>query len=244
MKKGALSILLVFALVLLFSTGLAAETYTVGTSAGFPPFEYVEDGEIVGFDIDLMEAIGEEQGFEVEFVDISFDSLIPGLNAGQFDIVAAGMTITEERAEVVDFTDPYFSANQAVLVREDSEDDLTVLYGDNKLAVQTGTTGDLWVEENLQDPEIFTGDVTHFDTFVMAVQDLVNENVDGVVLDTPVAQRYAEENPVEMVAEIITGEEYGLAVADGNTELLEKLNEGLEQVRESGRMDELLDKHF
>lgn len=244
MKKEIVSLLLVFSLILFFSGGVLAETYTVGTSAGFPPFEYIEDGEIVGFDIDLMEAIAESQGFEVEFTDISFDSLIPGLNAGTIDIVAAGMTITEERAQVVDFTDPYYSANQALLVREDSGDNLTVLYGDHNLAVQTGTTGDLWVEENLQDPGILTGNVTHFDTFVLAVQDLINENVDGVVLDTPVAQRYAAENPVEMVTEIITGEEYGLAVAQGNTELLEKLNAGLEEVRESGRMDELLEKHF
>ncbi len=244
MKRNLLVFFMAVALILLMGAGVEAETYVVGTSAGFPPFEYVEDGEIVGFDIDLMEAIGESQGFEVEFKDISFDSLIPGLNAGTIDIVAAGMTITEERAQVVDFTDPYYSANQAVLVREDSGHNITVLYGDSNLAVQTGTTGDLWVEENLQDTGILTGNVTHFDTFVLAVQDLINQNVQGVVLDTPVARRYARDNPVEMVAEIITGEEYGLAVASGNTELLEKLNAGLQEVRESGRMDELLEKHF
>ncbi|MGM0414786.1 MAG: basic amino acid ABC transporter substrate-binding protein [Bacillota bacterium] len=245
MLKRTFVVMVALALMVAFSGfTVMAQTYVVGTSAGFPPFEYIEDGEVVGFDIDLMKAIGESQDFEVEFQDISFDSLIPGLQSGTIDIVAAGMTITEERAQVVDFTDPYYSANQAVLVREDSDTNITVLYGDNRLAVQTGTTGDLWVEEYLLDTEILTGNVTHFDTFVLAVQDLINENVDGVVLDTPVAQRYAADNPVEMVAELITGEEYGLAVAQGNTELLDKLNAGLEDVIESGVMDELLEKHF
>ena len=244
LKRTFVVMLTLALLVALSGFTVMAETYVVGTSAGFPPFEYIQDGEVVGFDIDLMRAIGESQGFDIEITDISFDSLIPGLQAGTIDIVAAGMTITEQRAQVVDFTDPYYSANQAVLVREGSGHNVTVLFGDNRLAVQTGTTGDLWVEENLQDTGILTGNVTHFDTFVLAVQDLINENVQAVVLDTPVAQRYAADNPVEMIAELVTGEEYGLAVARGNTELLDKLNAGLQDVIESGVMDELLAKHF
>ena len=245
MLKRTFVVMLALVLMVAFSSfTVMAETYVVGTSAGFPPFEYIQDGEVVGFDIDLMRAIGESQGFEIEIQDISFDSLIPGLQAGTIDVVAAGMTITEQRAQVVDFTDPYYSANQALLVKEGSGQNVTVLFGDNRLAVQTGTTGDLWVEEYLQDTGILTGNVTHFDTFVLAVQDLINENLEGVVLDTPVAQRYAADNPVEMVAELVTGEEYGLAVARGNTELLDKLNAGLQDVIDSGVMDELLAKHF
>lgn len=243
--KKCLFYLSIIALVLFMAiTPAVAKTYVVGTSADFPPFEYIKDGQIVGFDIDLIKAIAESQGIEVEFQDISFDSLIPGLNAGTIDIVASGMTITEERAKVVDFTEPYYSANQAVLVKEGGGKTVTVLFGDHKLAVQTGTTGDLWVEENLEKTGILKGKVTRFDTFVLAIQDLLNGNVDGVVLDTPVALRYAAENPVVMVAEIITGEEYGFAVAKGNKELLEKLNKGLEEVKTSGKMDELLKKYF
>ncbi|WP_286976205.1 basic amino acid ABC transporter substrate-binding protein [Acetomicrobium sp. UBA5826] len=243
--KKCLFYLSIIALVLFMAiTPAVAKTYVVGTSADFPPFEYIKDGQIVGFDIDLIKAIAESQGIEVEFQDISFDSLIPGLNAGTIDIVASGMTITEERARVVDFTEPYYSANQAVLVKEGGGKTVTVLFGDHKLAVQTGTTGDLWVEENLEKTGILKGKVTRFDTFVLAIQDLLNGNVDGVVLDTPVALRYAAENPVVMVAEIITGEEYGFAVAKGNKELLEKLNKGLEEVKTSGKMDELLKKYF
>jgi len=221
-----------------------AQTYTVGTSAGFPPFEYVEDGEIVGFDIDLMKAIGEEMGFDVTFEDIAFDSLIPALKTGNIDVVAAGMTITEQREQAVDFTNSYYSADQSIIVKEESEKNISVLYGDNDISVQTGTTGDLWVTENLKDQGILTGDVKRYDTFVLCVSDLVNGNVDAVVLDSPVAQRYAAMRPVEIVGVIVTGENYGLAVNEGNSELLEKLNEGLRRIRENGKMNELIAKHF
>ena len=243
MKKLLITVL-ALSLIFAFSAVGLAQTYTVGTSAGFPPFEYVEDGEIVGFDIDLMKAIGEEMGFNVEFQDIAFDSLIPALKTGNIDIVAAGMTITEQREQAVDFTDSYYSANQSVIVQEDSEMNISVLYGDHDISVQTGTTGDLWVTENLKDQGILTGKVQRYDTFVLCVSDLVNGNVDAVVLDEPVAQRYAKTRPVEIVGVIVTGENYGLAVNEGNTELLDTLNEGLERVKESGKMDELIEKHF
>ena len=243
MKKLLLTVLTLTLIFSLSAVGLA-QTYTVGTSAGFPPFEYVEDGEIVGFDIDLMKAIGEEMGFEVEFQDIAFDSLIPALKTGNIDIVAAGMTITEQREQTVDFSNSYYSANQSVIVQEDSEMNISVLYGDHDISVQTGTTGDLWVTENLKDEGILTGDIQRYDTFVLCVSDLVNGNVDAVVLDEPVAQRYAEMRPVKIVGVIVTGENYGLAVNEGNTELLDKLNEGLRKVRESGKMAELVSKHF
>ncbi|MFW6287295.1 MAG: basic amino acid ABC transporter substrate-binding protein [bacterium] len=219
-------------------------TYVVGTSAGFPPFEYVENGEITGFDIDLMKEIGKLKGFEVEVQDISFDSLIAALNSGNIDMIAAGMTITEEREEVVDFSIPYFSANQSVIVQEESGNNLTVLYGDHDLGVQTGTTGDLWVTDNLKDEGILTGNVKHYDTFVLVINDLVNGNIDGVVLDTPVAKRFTELKSVTIVGEIITGEQYGIAVKEGNDRLLTAINQGIEELRENGTMDELIDKYF
>jgi len=154
------------------------------------------------------------------------------------------MTITEEREKALDFTESYYSANQSIIVQEDSEMNISVLYGDHDISVQTGTTGDLWVTENLKDQGILTGDVQRYDTFVLCVSDLVNGNVDAVVLDEPVAERYAEMRPVKIVGVIVTGENYGLAVNEGNTELLETLNEGLRKVRESGKMDELVAKHF
>ena len=221
-----------------------AKTYVVGTSADFPPFEYVEDGNYVGFDLDLIRAIGEEQGFDVEIKDMSFDSLIAGLKTGNVDIVIAGMTITDKREKVVDFTNPYYTADQSVIVKEDSDLNLTVLYGDHKIGVQKSTTGDLWVSDNLAKKDILTGKVVRYDTFVLAVTDLINENLDAIVLDSPVADRFIDLNKKKKVGIIVTGEEYGIAVNEGNEELLNLLNEGIEKVKESGKMGELIDTYF
>lgn len=238
------AILLVLLMMVVFSTIGLAETYVVGTSAGFPPFEYMENGEVVGFDIDLIREIGKLKGFEVKVTDISFEALIPALKVGNIDLIAAGMTINDKREKVVDFSIPYYSANQAVIVSEESDNNLSVLFGKNDIGVQTGTTGDLWVTENMKDKGILTGNVKHYDNFVLVINDLVNGNTDGVVLDTPVAQRFSELKDVKIVAEIITGEEYGIAVNEGNEELLIKINEGIEELRANGTMDNLIDKYF
>ncbi len=242
--KSLLACLLMGLLVVTMGGAVVAKTYVVGTSADFPPFEYVEDGEIVGFDIDLIKAIGELKGLDLTFKDISFDSLIPALKAGNLDIVASGMTITAEREKAVDFSVPYYSANQAVIVREDSAKNLTVLFGAHDLGVQTGTTGDLWVTENLKEKGILTGRVVYYDTFVLVLSDLINGNLDASVLDFPVAKRFTEQKPVKIVAEIITGEDYGIAVKEGNQQLLQLINEGIEELKTSGKMDQLLDKYF
>ena len=243
MKKYLVLILVMLA-VLTLSTGVMAQRYVVGTNASFPPFEYVEDGEIVGFDIDLVKEIAELQGFEVEFRDISFDSLPAGIASGSLDIVAAGLTITEARKEIYAFSDPYYSANQSVLVHQDSEKDLTVLFGDNDIGVQTGTTGDTWVRDKLLAADILTGEIRNYDSYVFVIRDLSNENIDAAVLDKPVAETYSKNNPVKLVAELITGEEYGIAVGKNNQALLEEINAGLAKVIENGTMDELIEKYF
>ncbi len=232
----------------LTAVGLAQEKekLVVGTSAGFPPFEIMEEGELVGFDVDLMEAIAEEQGFELKWQDIAFASLIPALDAGKIDAVAAAMTIKPERDKKVDFSDPYWSADQAVIVREDSDINVVqALMGGRMIGAQTGTTGAGWVKEQLVEKGIISGNVSrHYDTYVMAVRDLVNGRLDSVVVDTPVANTFTERQPVKIIAKLITGEQYGLAVKEGNSELLAKLNAGLEEVRDSGKYDEIVKKWF
>jgi len=128
MKKVLLAVLLLAVLLMSVSVFALAETYVVGTSAGFPPFEYVENGEIVGFDMDLMKAIGEEMGFEVEFKDIAFDSLIPALKTGNLDVVAAGMTITGEMVKVVDFSNSYSSSDLSIIVGEFDAKGLSAIF--------------------------------------------------------------------------------------------------------------------
>ena len=242
--KKVLMAVLVVTMIMVMGTAAMAKTYTVGTSASFPPFEYVENGEVTGFDIDLIKEIGKVEGFEVQVKDLSFDSLIPALKTGNIDIIAAGMTITEKREKQVDFTEPYFVANQSVVVQEESGRDLTVLFGDNKIGVQTSTTGDLWVTDNLKKKDILTGQIARYDKYIMVFTDLVNGNLDGVVLDTPVAKKYSESRPVKIVGEIKTGEKYGIAVKEGNKELLNKLNNGLKKLREEGKIGDLVSKYF
>jgi polar amino acid transport system substrate-binding protein len=231
--------------LLLISFVLFARTVTVGTSADFPPFEYIENGQFVGFDMDLMREIAKIAGFELKFVDMSFDSLIPALRAGQIDVAAAAMTITEERKKVVDFSMPYWTADQSIIVKADSDFTITVLFGKYRIGVQTGTTGDLWCTENLVQKGLLPErNLKRYDTFILALGDLLNGNIDAIVLDSPVANRFAATKPVKVVGIIVTGEQYGIAVRKGNKELLDKINQALKTLIETGKINELIDKYF
>ncbi|MEN3008485.1 basic amino acid ABC transporter substrate-binding protein [Pseudothermotoga sp.] len=231
--------------LLLFAALVLSKTITVGTSADFPPFEYIEKGQFVGFDMDLMREIAKIAGFELKFVDMSFDSLIPALRAGQIDVAAAAMTITEERKQVVDFSIPYWTADQSVIVKADSNLTITVLFGKYKIGVQTGTTGDLWCTDELVSKGILPErNLKRYDTFILALSDLLNGNIDAIVLDSPVASRFAATKPVKVVGIIVTGEQYGIAVKKGNKELLNAINNALKQIIESGKISELIDKYF
>ncbi len=231
--------------LLLFVTFLFGKTITVGTSADFPPFEYIENGQFVGFDMDLMREIAKLAGFELKFVDMSFDSLIPALRAGQVDVVAAAMTITDERKQVVDFSTPYWTADQSIIVKADSDLTITVLHQKGRIGVQTGTTGDLWCTDNLVGKGLLLEkNLKRYDTFVLALSDLLNGNIDAIVLDSPVANRFAAIKPVKVVGIIVTGEQYGIAVKKGNKELLDKINSAIKVLNETGKMAELIDKYF
>jgi polar amino acid transport system substrate-binding protein len=218
------------------------DTLVVGTSAGFRPFEYREKGEVTGFDIDLMKAIGDELGMEVEVKDIDFDALIEAVSTETIDVIAAGMTITDERKERVDFTDAYFSADQAVLVREDSDitvaDPSDVDSADYTIGVQNDTTGAFWVDENAG-----SASVKKYGKYIETIQDLENRNLDMIVLDKPVAEAFEKNRPVKMIKVIPTDEKYGLAVKKGSP-LLDDLNGALDTVRNSETWDELMAEYF
>ena len=199
MKKSILAILL--ALVMVFSLAAcggadSAEgdvpVLKVGTEPTFPPFDTTdpETQEIVGFDMDLIAAIGADQGFDVEFVNLSFDGLIPALKNGDIDIVAAGMTITDERLEQVDFSNGYYDSQLVVAVAIDNEtitgiDDLTA---DMKVAAQTGTTGALTTQDLADQGKI--GEAVILDGLDTCMMQLINGDVDAVINDKPVTTAY------------------------------------------------------
>jgi len=217
----------------------------VGTSADFPPFEYKDPqtGEIVGFDIELIKLIAKKIGYDkVEIKDMDFDSLIPALDAGQIDVAIAGITITDKRKQQVDFSIPYWSADQAVVIRKGSGitiNDVKDLYGLN-IGVQSGTTGAIYVEEHVGE----NATIKEYPTYIEALQALITGQIDAIVVDTPVAQRFTQQYDVEIAHVFETGEQYGIAVKKGNTDLLNKINDALQQIMNSEDWNKLIEKYF
>lgn len=217
-------------------------TYNVGTEAQFPPFEIVNSqGKIVGFDVDLLNAIAADQGFKVNYVDQDFAGLIPALQTGNIDIIASGMTITDERAKQVNFSDPYITAGLAIAVTVDKKDINSVddLKG-KTVAVQTGSTGFNKAEELKKAGVI--AEVKDFPHVNEAIEELKIGGADAMINDLPVTNAFIAAQPgvIKIVGKPLNSESYGFAVRSGNTELLNKINAGLKNVKASGKYDELL----
>jgi polar amino acid transport system substrate-binding protein len=218
-------------------------TIVVATDATWPPMEFVnEDKEIVGFDIDLMKAIAEEAGFNVEFKNTAWDGIFAGLGAGKYDAVISSVTITMEREETMDFSQPYINAGQVLIVRQDTRgvEELADLRG-KTVGAQIGTTGAFEIE-NADGVALKT-----YDELGLAIEDLATGRIEGVVADTPIAADYVLQNQeysgtLQIVGEPFTEEYYGIAVQEGNAEVLAKINEGLTAVMDAGVIEELKDK--
>lgn len=218
----------------------------VGTSPDFPPFEFINEttNEIVGIDIDLVKLVAHKIGYEVEIIPIDFDGLIPALQAGQIDIVASGMTITEDRSKVVDFSIPYWEANQAILVAKGSQfkpRSLEDLNG-KVVGVQTGTTAEELITKYINESKANI-QVKSYTSYILATQDLLNGRIDVVIVDEPVARALQRTYNVETSAIIETGERYGLAVRKGNTELLNAINKALGEILNSQEWYNIISKY-
>ena len=258
MKKKLFSIIMAAVLVLSMAAVLTAcggddtsgdtVVYKVGTEPTFPPVDTTdEDQNIVGLDMDIIKAIGEDQGFEVEFENLSFDGLIPALKAGNIDIVAAGMNKDDpERQEQVDFSDAYYESQLfvAVTVDNDSITGIDSLTPDMKVAAQTGTTGAEKVKELAEEGKI--KEAVILDGLDTCMMQLINGDVSAVINDKPVTEAYMKKQPdkIKMVGEALNAENYGFAVQKGNQELLDMINEGLANIKADGTFDELVDKWF
>ena len=207
-----------------------------------------EGGELVGFDIDLLSAVvAEADGYQLgEWQTFDFDSLIPALTSNNIDVVAAAMTITDKRDQTIDFTDPYYNADQAILVQEDgdfSPGQLEDLAG-HQVGSQSGTTGEGIVQELIDAGTLSESNYNAYDSYVFAVEDLQNGNIDAVVLDVPVANTFADQRPVSVAFTVETGERYGFGIRDGESDLQEALNAGLAAVQDSGQYTEIRNEWF
>lgn len=216
---------------------------TFGTNPEFPPFEYVTSngvlGEFDGIDMAIAQRIGADNGMEVKMESMEFDSLLVALQNGQIDAVIAGMTATDERRETVDFSTPYYTATQVMIVKEDSDITSAADMADKKICVIQGYTGEVCVQDMGYTYEAFKKGTE-------AVMELVNGKCDVVVLDSATAQKYVSDNEGLKIVEDPTAfesEEYAIAVQKGNTELLDKINASIEKMLSDGTINELAVKY-
>ncbi|MFV0517697.1 MAG: basic amino acid ABC transporter substrate-binding protein [Aminipila sp.] len=222
--------------------------YKVAMEPTFPPFDTTdkETGELDGFDVDMMEAIAADQGFKVEWVNMNFGGLITSLQAGNIDIIASGMNASEDRREKVDFSETYYDSGLVVAVKKGNTaitklEDIT---SDMKVGGQIGTTGadlctKLEKEGKVKGAKIYDG-------LDVAVMDLQNGTIDALINDLPVTKTYMKAQPdtIEIVGDVLNAESYGIAVQKGNTELLNKINDGMKNIKENGTFDKLYSKWF
>ena len=259
-EKKIFSIILVLAMVigtvaLSGCTQKKPNTMIVGTEALFAPFEYVENGTITGFDIEMVTAILTNLGYEVEIKDMGFQQLPQAVNDGIIDVIAAGMTIDPSR-DTISFSIPYYTSDQSVLVKEDSTITITNYtdFANLKLGAQQGTTGAKWVTEHLlnqtwlQEQNInYSLNITLDEVYLSytdAVRDLGIGRIDAVIIDKPAGNAFAAEGDSKVIYVILTNESFGLAVKKGNTELLEKINGALEEYMVSEEWNVLVKKYF
>ncbi len=249
----ALTTLAMFSLsVLLFGCGQSKQTakastetvIKVGSETTFAPFEFQDEQtkEYVGFDIDLMQAIGTKMGVKVEIASMGFDGLIPALNAGNIDAAISGMTITEERKQKVAFSDPYYQSGLSMVVKLDNDSihSFKDLEG-KRIAVQIGTTGAEAAKK------VSNATVREYNNAPEAFMELKAGGVDVVINDKPVNDYYLAQDvakEAKAVTETLTSEDYGIAFDKNNTELVAKVNKALAELKANGEYDKIYQKWF
>lgn len=242
--KKVVKFLSVFMLMFVFAVTAFGkdkkEAIYVGTNAEFPPFEYLEGNKIVGFDIDFINAIGKELGREIVVKDMSFDGLLPALQTKKVDLVVAGMTATPERMKTVNFSQPYYSANQVIIVTDKNTEikDFEDLVG-KKVAVMLGFTGDVVVSE-MKDVS-----VERFNAAYAGIMALQNGKVDAVVLDSETANNYVNKNAGLKIAEGKgEAENYAIAIRKEDKQLLEDINKAIDKIKADGTFSQIIEKYF
>jgi polar amino acid transport system substrate-binding protein len=215
------------------------DALVVATDAAFPPFEYIDEDtkDIIGFDIDLMDAIAEKADLNIVYQNVAWDPLLAGMADCQYDMAISAMTITAERAEQFSFSDPYINAGQIVVVAADNEtvggpDDLVGM----TIGAQIGTTGAMEADA-IADTTVKT-----YDTYQLAFLDLANGQIDAVIADYPTALAFVNKNSddLKVVGDVFTDENYGIAFCMGNDDLISKVNDALAELQAEGFVDELV----
>ena len=245
-----LALLMVFALCACGDNGEVpddAPVLTMATEGTFPPYEYYDGDDLVGIDVEVAGVIAEKLGMKLEVTDIAFDSIIPGIQTGKYDMGMAGMTVSEDRLKDVNFSKSYATGVQVVIVKEGSPitsvDDLFADGANNTIGTQAGTTGFLYATWDIEDEGL--GTVKGFTKTTDAVEALKNGQVDCVLLDNEPAKALVAANEGLMILDSeYAVEDYAIAIAKDNTELLEKVDAALEELIKDGTLQDIVDKYI
>ena len=233
-------VVMIFLILFLGGCGKDDDKLVMVTEAGFAPYEYYENGEIVGVDIDIAKEIAKYLGKELVVKDVAFDSIINEVKTGKADFGAAGISYNEERAKKVDFTINYSTSKQIVVVKEDNIK-ININDLDNlKIAVQLGSVGDTYVTKNYPNAEI-----VRQKKYLAAIQDLLKNKVDCVVMDELPAKEILKNNAgLKILNQELFSDTYGMVVKKGNKELLDAINKVLEDLVEEGKINEFIINHL
>ena len=239
---------LFLSLVLGLTCTAMADTLVMGTNAAFPPYEFVgENGALEGIDIEIAKAVCAEMGYDVEFSDQDFDTLVSDVQYGKLDFVMAGLTVTEERAQMVNFSDSYATGIQVVIVKEDSPitsvDDLFAEGANHTIGVQLSTTGDLYATWDIEDMGL--GTVNRYMTGNEAVMDLALGRIDCVIIDNEPAKSFVAATPgLKILESSYAVEDYAAAFNKDAADLLEKFNAALKKLTEDGTIPAIIEKYI
>ncbi|MGM9949036.1 MAG: basic amino acid ABC transporter substrate-binding protein [Lysinibacillus sp.] len=255
MKKGLLKVMapLAAASFLLAACGSDESTgsdgeitkLVAGTEATFAPFEYMDDsGKIIGIDSEIVDAIAEETGVEIEMKNVGWDPLFHQVKNGEIEMGASGITINDERKETYDFTEPYFEATQVLVVKKGSDVEKLADLEGKKVSVQINTTGHIAAKKAFGETST---NIAAFENMPVAIMEVINGSTAAAIGDNAVVYEYLKNNPnaeLEVIEDPTFDKEYyGLMVKKGNKEVLDILNEGLAAIKENGKLDEIVEKY-
>jgi len=239
--KNLLIILLSTAMLLGLSAcgASSSQKLVMATNAAFPPYESVEGNEIIGIDPEIAKLIADDLGRELVIEDMAFDSIIAAVQSGKADIAMAGLTVTEDRKQNINFSDPYTEAAQVIVVKKDSPvaspDDLE----GKTVGVQIGTTGDIYAGD------IADATIERYSKYFEAINALNQDKIDAVIVDREPAKVFvSDSDELKMIDKEFTLEEYAIGVAKENTELLDQINASLKKLQESGEIDKIINKYI
>ena len=243
MKKVLLLVLAVAMIFMIFTACGKKDQLVMATNAEFPPYEYHEGDDIVGIDAEIAQAIADKLGKELVIEDMAFDSIVTAVQSGKADIGLAGMTVTEERLESINFSDPYATGKQVIIVAEGSDIASADDFEGKTIGVQGSTTGDLYVTWDYVDEGL--AQIERYNKGMDAVMALVQGKVDAVVIDNEPAKVFVEQNEGLKILETeYVIEDYAAAIAKDNEELLAQVNEALAELKESGELQAIVDKYI